>query len=214
MSAKDYDEIVQFYGQFRNKVDEVIYKRYFKNKKDKGVCLECGSHDGVKFSSTKVFEESLGWKSINIEAHPESYKKLEENRPDSININCALSNKEGELSFRHGPNHILRAHVVPDGTKESGDFKVIKVPARTYKDVIGELGIEHLDLFVLDVEGHEMDVLRGMEGTTVWPDVFVIELNGRKRQLREFLKPLGYIFDGKVNVNGYFIKEGVKNGLI
>jgi len=32
-------------------------------------------------------------------------------------------------------------------------------------------GIEQVDLIVLDVEGHELSVLRGMEGTPRWPRV-------------------------------------------
>ena len=71
---------MKFYGQVGKRrhskpIDQYLYERYFKDFKGEGICLECGAADGEEISSTKYIEETLGWKTINIEPHPDSYAK-------------------------------------------------------------------------------------------------------------------------------------------
>lgn len=61
-----------------------------------------------------------------------------------------------------------------------------------YDTLLERHGIDHVDLFVLDVEGHELSVLRGMIGTKVWPRVFCIEHgNIGVESLQTYLTPWG-----------------------
>ena len=58
---------MKFYGQFNKyPVDKILYDRYFKDFNGQGISLECGAADGINISSTKFFEETLGWKTINV----------------------------------------------------------------------------------------------------------------------------------------------------
>ena len=202
---------MKYYGQFKYPVDKYLHDKFFKDKELPGICMESGAVDGVRISSTKMFEESLGWKSINIEPHPESFKQLVKNRPDSININCALSDKKGELMLMYGKNHILRAHIVADGTvavPNRHKFVVEKIVARTYTDIIDELNLVSLDLFVLDVEGHEIEVMRGMLGSKVIPDVLCVETNRTSRKEMENLtRDMGYEYHSEYRVNSFFVKK-------
>ena len=69
--------------------------------------------------------------------------------------------------------------------------------------------MEKLDLFVLDVEGHEYEVIDGMIDATIFPDVFVIEHGHRSPQdFIEKLKvlPVKYKLDYVSFVNSFFIK--------
>lgn len=86
-------------------------------------------------------------------------------------------------------------------------FEEFEVECRTYCTLVDELKLKQLDLFVLDVEGHEIEVLEGMRGTQLWPRVFVIEfphigLDRIKRALHE-LNPMYTLDFCKFN-NAYF----------
>lgn len=209
-----------FYGQFNPPVDKEIYERYFLEKKE-GISIECGAFDGVTDSCTKFFEETMNWKTINIEALPIAYNKLVNNRPNSINLNIGLSDnnitkqfinyKEPKLdymwgngSFTHLPKH--RKHLEK---RCKNIYQTIDIKCDTYTHLLEILKLEKLDLFVLDVEGHEFEVIDGMVQSTIFPDIFVIEHGHRTpEEFVEKLKilPVKYKLDHVSFVNSFFIK--------
>ena len=80
----------------------------------------------------------------------------------------------------------------------------------SYKDLMLDLKLEKLNLFVLDVEGHEYDVIDGMKEARIFPDVFVIEHGHRTSQdIENKLKvlPVQYKLDHVSFVNSFFINE-------
>ena len=171
---------MEYYGQnittgggSEDPIDKIL-ERYFPNQKT-GTAIEAGANDGLYLSSCLYFGK-LGWKVINIEASEHNYKKLIENRPESVNHFFALSNiNSGLVEISHfdfdnggmdgNPNHCTRL------TKG-------KIPAsKNYIQTIRYdfLIQEPIDLFVLDVEGMEIEVISGMANTKYWPKVFCIE---------------------------------------
>ena len=193
---------MKFYGQFNPPLDQLLYERYFKDFYGKGVCLECGAVDGVNISSTKFFEESLGWTAINIEAHPGSFEKLIVNRPNSININVALSDTTGESYLVTGKNFFLRAYLVKENRKNT-----VKVKKDTYKNIIDKLPIDHIDLMVLDVEGHEKQALNGMIGSRIIPNFLCVENNHvRRKSIEDIAELMGYKYDSTITINDIYRK--------
>jgi hypothetical protein len=72
------------------------------------------------------------------------------------------------------------------------------------------------NLFSLDVEGHEVEVLKGMEDCDIMPNVIVIEGNGlidggsikECENYRDILETkYGYVYDFKIHCNYFFIKK-------
>ncbi len=179
-----------FYGQQRHgndELDKILYETFFKDKKD-GFFVECGAFDGLTECTCKFFEESMGWRGLNIEPTPYAYGKLISNRPNSINENCALSSKTGKAIFtnaihpgygRHFGNGSLshtQAHkeeLIATGCK----FETFDVECVRFIDLYKKHSLPNIDLFVLDVEGHELDALQGILEipTTALPKVFCIE---------------------------------------
>lgn len=208
---------MRFYGQWEPPVDKFLYDNYFKDIKD-GTCIECGALDGLLESSCKFFEESMGWTNVNVEPSPPLYKMLCENRPDSINVRAALSNKTsreifthvvhpgmgtrfGNGSLTHTATH--KNELVREGCK----FEEYEVDVITYDDLIDISGIKTLDLFVLDVEGHEIQVLNGMKNSKLLPTVFCIEHGHLGDQINKHLDDLGYKLDRKSHNNSFYIKK-------
>lgn len=211
---------MRFYGQFDPPVDRILYDTYFENVRG-GVCIEAGAYDGVEESCCKTFEEFLGWRGINVEPSPFSFAMLEANRPESYNIRAALSDSDGTATFTNAL-HPERGRAFGNGSLnhteahraelvETGcSFETFEVETLRYDTLLRRAGVDRVDLFVLDVEGHELDVLRGMEGTRVWPRVFCIEHgNIGLENLQERLAQVGYVFDGVAFNNAYFSLPGV-----
>lgn len=208
---------MRYYGQWNPPVDKVLHENYFKDKNN-GVCIECGALDGVLESSCKFFEEFKGWTCVNVEPAPPTYEMLCKNRPDSINIMAALSNKSGTATFTHAihPSYGQRfgngslAHtkdhkqsLLRDGCK----FETYEVETITYQGLLNRSGIKSLDLFVLDVEGHELQVLEGMKNAILLPKIFCIEHGHLGNKLNNHLNELGYKFDMKSHNNSFYIKK-------
>ena len=207
---------MKFYGQFDPPVDKVLYEYYFQNNNTPGFFVECGAYDGVTESSCKFFEETLDWKGINIEPSPLFFQKLELNRPKSINLNLALSDKNIITSFQqvihpemgeffgwgslcHTSEH--KQQLIDEGCT----FKTYMVRTITWRNLIKEYRIEHVDLLVLDVEGTEREVIEGMRNSEVLPKILCIEHEHLGvKEVKALLKSLGYKYNFSEKVNSFF----------
>jgi FkbM family methyltransferase len=210
-----------YYGQFKPPVDEFLFERYFRGRATPGVSLECGAFDGVTECSCKFMEETLGWTSINVEAYPVAFDLLAVNRPRSINVQAALSDRRGRATFTAAVHPRLGAEFgngslahLPEHRQELDDmgctYTTFDVETLAYPDLLERVGQHRIDLFVLDVEGHELAVLEGMRGVPLahLPRVFCVEFGMHGLEaVRRAVEPLGYVFDTTSNVNATFLRN-------
>lgn len=216
---------MKYYGQFPVPVDEFIYERYFKSErfKNNGFFIECGAFDGLTECSCKFFEETLGWKGINVEPSPVIYSSLVTNRPNSINVNVALSNENTTGTF-HSVVHPVFGEQCTNGSLQHTDrhrkalqeinceFKEYEVKVIRYPDLIEKYNVDHVDLFVLDVEGNELNVIASMQGGHILPDIFCVEHgNLDKNEVIAAVESLGYKYDTSSYVNSFFVKNDYRH---
>lgn len=212
-----------FYSQCQ---EDIFLNTYiFKNKKN-GTYIELGALDGVLYSNTKFFEDTLNWKGILIEPHPEKYKNLKINRPNNYLFNNLVSCYNKPLNFRY----FVNAHAAVSGVEntlpkehftnyfesnnnfiKSLDQNTILIHPKTLTDIVKETKLEHIDLLSLDVEGHECEVLLSWD-FSVPIDVILIEMLGlqeKKEELcRNILVKNNYKFLTKFKHNEIFIRDG------
>lgn len=213
------DDNLTFYGQFSPPVDRFIFRRYFPDKDISGVCVESGAFDGLTESSCKFFEETMGWQCYNVEPMPTAFERLLVNRPKSRNYNFAFSNHCGKAIFRQvshpdlglnfGNSSLSHTDLhLHDLVSRGCQFIEIEVETLTWKAWIERECISCIDLLVLDVEGHEIPVLEGMEGSSILPDVICIEIGHLDfGEIRQKLLALGYVYDVTSHVNAFFVKQ-------
>ena len=207
---------MRFYGQWNPPVDQFLFENYFKDKED-GFFIECGAFDGVMECCCKFFEEFKGWTGVNIEPVPEVFDNLCANRPESTNVRAALSDKNATATFkqaihpRYG-NHFGNGSISHTDShknslvREGCKFEEYEVDTITFSKLIQDLEIKHIDLFVLDVEGHELSVLEGMKGCPVMPDIMCVEHGHLGDQLNKAMSDLGYKFDKKSHNNSFYTR--------
>lgn len=216
---------MKFYGQFKNpQVDEYLYNTFFKTKIiGDGVCIEAGAYDGIVDSNSLFFEKHLNWKTINIEPSPILYKDLIKNRPNSINLNNAItghsfSGKEvvfEEMLFKNSSKPIGHGYIdeiVSEVDQKAADQynnrrgSQYVVTAISYWDLIKTLKLDYVDLLVLDIEGGEESVLKDLCLSPILPTVLCIEDNYNKLEsYKKLLTLIGYEYHSKVHVNTHFI---------
>jgi FkbM family methyltransferase len=208
-----------YYGQFEPPVDQILHQRYFPNPAPGRLFVECGAFDGETECSCKFFEETQGWRGINIEPLPPIFARLLRNRPHSVNIQAALAAQDGWADFTgidhpdfgeyctngslgHLPEH---ARLIDEAAWQRRQYRVRTI---CWTTLLAEYRINQIDLLVLDVEGTELDVIRGMVGAPVLPRVFCVE-HGHLGvpAVRAELEPLGYRYDGSEAVNSFFLRQ-------
>jgi FkbM family methyltransferase len=168
---------------------------------DGGVFVEAGGHDGYTQSNTYYLERFRGWRGVLVEPMPEMAAQARRNRPRSRLFQCALvaadsDVEEIEMEFGDlfstvaGRDGDSSEWVRPGLVLGWRDHRVEAVPARPLSDVVEEAGLDRIDLLSLDVEGHEADVLRGLDlsrHAPAWILVEMHDLSAGRAQVGEIL---------------------------
>lgn len=170
--------------------DIFLNENIFKNKTN-GVYIELGALDGIVYSNTKFFEDTLNWTGILIEPHPEKFKMLQENRPNNFLFNELVSCHNEPLKYRYfidgyspvsGVEDSLSKHHFDTYFENNEITKIhpqntITINPKTLSEIIKSTNLTHIDLLSLDVEGHEYEVLQSWD-FSVPIDVILIEALG------------------------------------
>ncbi len=194
-----------------------------------GTIFESGALDGITLSNTIYPVKHLGWRAIHVEASPPNFASLVKNRPESLNIFTALCNATRSVHFvfdeRHGPNGAIFEFSEPQhqdwwrknfGGGTVGEEKIKQlplIPCRPSAPLLSLIGISHIDLWVLDVEFGEEQVLSAFDFEAVSVDVILMEMlpwtdgSGRETLLKEKLVNYGYTFHGKRGHDGLFFRN-------
>jgi len=149
---------------------------------ENGVFVEAGAHDGIFQSNTKILED-LGWSGVLIEPSFDTYNLCKKNR-SCIVENCAL------VSFEYTDDHIYGEF---NGHPTSSVFrnKINSVRAKTLTSILQNHKIYNVDFMSLDVEGYEMEVLKGIDFDKINFKFLLIEVNTNfysLDELKSFLK--------------------------
>lgn len=202
-----------FYSQCGEDLEIYIdfFHKHLEKFKDNGTYIELGASDGVKFSNTKYFEEELGFKGILIEPLPSFHKVLLKTRPNNYIYQCAISQDVEYLDFLVsqgvGAGWVSGLEKYMNEEHKNAwhkDTRKIKVKCRQIKDLIEENSIDKIELFSIDVEGAEYEVLKTFDwNTPVY--VFCIELCGANEEkdklCRDKLLEKGYTFHKRVGLS-------------
>ena len=164
--------------------EDILLYRVFREKKE-GLYVDVGAFDPMIDSVTKHFYD-LGWNGINIEPAKEQFLKFVEERPKDINLNIAISNKEGELELlvplmgkgcaSLSENNIEELKETETGKTITENILREKVKVQTLNQVL-EIHARNktIDFLKIDVEGLEKQVLEGLDLQTYKPTILLIE---------------------------------------
>ncbi len=187
----------KFYSQHG---EDFLLNEIFKEKEN-GFFVEVGCIEGRRFSNTLTFEER-GWKGLCVEAHSGYIELLAKNRPNSVICHCAAAEKDEDgVTFyanSRGSLSTLDRSKEEEFKKGFGKFftgfEEQKIVKRRLDSLFREFGVKEIDLLSLDIEGYEVEALRGIDFNVYKPTVMVIESDSpeHRRGVEEIIIPAGY----------------------
>ncbi len=207
-----------------NNLDEKLAKYLGFNN---GFFIEAGSNDGYNQSNTYRLENTQGWSGLLIEAIPDLAKVCQRTRSRSTTLNCALVANERETPrvTMHFAN-LMSVVENSFGDRERTDQHIktglevqnlaetyaMEVTARTLSSIIDELDIgRSVDFFSLDVEGYEIEVLRGLDLNRHRPRFILVETS--KPEVVISLLDEHYDMVEKLSVHDYLFRLRAADGV-
>ena len=195
MSAKVNPEILE---------KELVWN--FFDRKTAGVFVEVGANDPVAGSQTWLLEQN-GWHGVLIEPQSALGERLRQQRKRSQVFQFACSNpaNEGEmdllLAAQDGAS-TLRKQRDTHGTEFIGTERV---RVTTLDKVLASAGVEKIDFLSLDVEGHEVEVMQGLDFERFKPALILIEDGVRDLSKHRYLKSRGYKLVKRTSLNNWYV---------
>ena len=177
---KELSEVNGF-NIFSQDGEELFLKNYFCDKKN-GNYIDVGAYHPYKFSNT-AWAYIRGWRGINIEPNLENYVLFKALRPEDINLNCGIGEKNDVLkyyTFEEGALNTFDKNRA-DSLKNEWNYKgEVDIEVKPLKDIISKSKQNYFDFIDIDVENCEMNVLRSI-------DFSKVELMIRVLQIPSFL---------------------------
>jgi FkbM family methyltransferase len=142
-----------------------------------GFYIDVGAHDPTALSVTRAFYDH-GWHGINVEPDPSYAEKLRQERPRDVTLEVALGDSAGSATLYEFGDTGLSTLVkeIAEGHITAG-FKATerRVPLTTLAELLNDLGEQTVHFLKIDVEGFELQVLRGADFKRVRPWIVLIE---------------------------------------
>ena len=170
-----------------------------------GTFIEAGANDGIAQSNTYFLEKKLGWRGLLVEPIPKYYRMCRQVRKAKT-VNCALGPFESdgaELDILSGglmsiPTTVTDKYLHGRSVQEHAAFgarefgsrapQLIRAKIRALSNLLDELDIQKIDFFSLDVEGFELEVLKGLDMNRHRPEFILIETE-QLDEVSGFLSP-------------------------
>jgi len=194
--------------------EDVLLNRVFGSR-DSGFFVDVGAAHPVFENDTKALSDR-GWTGINIEPNSAFYRDLVAQRPSDRNLNVAVSDKPGLITFHEVVGTGLST-CDPDEAKRAIDrgFEVVQyeVESLPLSQILEYSSPHQIDLLKIDVEGFELKVLASNDWERFRPGLIMAEATFPESPVRRpdhvtpFLEEQGYhriYFDG---LNDYYAER-------
>jgi len=176
---KSFKKFYYFYNiflrnyKFLNKgsqFGEDVYVHSLFEKNFKGKFLDVGCYHPTRHNNTYLMYKN-GWRGINIDLNPLTIELFNFMRPKDININIGISDSETEkrLFFidelntqntldENQLNFLKNHHNIKDN-------EIIEkyIKTKSLSDILNEYKFFDIDFMNLDVEGHELTILKTLD---------------------------------------------------
>ena len=197
-------EVGKYYSQVRQ--DSVV-DGILKQKRN-GFFIEVGAYDGVSLSNSLFLELSRGWTGLLIEANPRAFRELlQKDRHAWTTAACISLSNQVELGvdfLAHGMVGGYKTDRFKEGASLVEEAKTnpyvysIKANCFPLGVMLDAIGVRKVDMFSLDVEGAELDVLKTIDFSKYEISLIVVEENGNGDALTQFMRSKGYHVHSRV----------------
>jgi FkbM family methyltransferase len=189
---------------------------------DNGYFVELGANDGVNQSNTLYFEHFRGWRGVLIEPYPPNFKELVRNRSflnhfqNAACVGPTYQDSKVKLAYSNLMTSTLGiASEIPNPlthAEEGVGFwggRVFQFEARalTLNAILVEAkSPDKIDLLSLDVEGVELEILKGIDHSQFRFRYICVE-SRRFQAINDYLVSQHYTFVESLSLQDHLFKD-------
>jgi FkbM family methyltransferase len=223
-----FDKRRRFYAEFF--IDRYIRRNFFPDFSYRGCVVEVGCATPELLSMSQHFRE-FGWRCIGIEPNP-SFVALHKARGNEVYQYAAADFEADDYDFvvaeaqSNYSDRQLSAHsysslsIKPEYlTYKGGAFRnfkqsKIKVRVRRLDDILSAhcASMPNIDLLAIDVEGYELEVMKGFTPAQYETKVIVLENLFHNPAYTEYMKSIGYRLQKNIKYNYIYVSDSVGSG--
>ena len=177
--------------------EDKVVLNYFKDKKD-GFYVDVGCYHPIHRNNTYLLNRR-NWTGINIDTSQFSIELFDYMRPNDLNYNCAISNKNQIIKLFYQKELSQLSTTVRDQAEAvfQGNIKEKKIKAFTLDEILNRDKFKNLkiDFLDIDVEGADIKVLEGLSFDKFKPELVCIEIHDKEikqSQVYRFLDNKNY----------------------
>ena len=153
-------------------VDLIITK--LLNSKNKGIYIDVGCHHPFLNNHSYLLYKS-GWEGINIDIDYNSIDMFNFFRKRDVNIQTAVTDHKGEVDLFFYHNRAAKNTISKEFGSDAKEQK--KINSDTLNNIIENSKFKNskIDFVSIDVEGNEMNVLKGFNLKKYKPKLILLE---------------------------------------
>jgi len=182
------------------------------NNQQTGFYVDIGANDPFYGSNTQRFY-SRGWRGINIEPNLEAYKRINENRLNDINLNIAVSENTGDLTFYLiGNDSSISTLDYPQAIKMAKmlnlEITYTSVKVMPLSEVLDTyLDNKHIDFMSVDAEGRDLAILKSNDWDKYKPKIVMVNSGIDSSKIIMFMDQHNYLYIFSNHVNALFVDK-------
>ena len=203
-----------YYAEFST--DKYVRENFFKGRNTNMAMAEIGAGPIEFYSMSKHFRDS-GWRCVCVDPNPKFAKHHRDAGNEIYELAC--SSESGESSFdvfetggwsRDNDGISYSSLGLRYDKSNTNPTKTFIVKIVTLNDLLESINLEKLDFVSIDVEGWELDVMRGFDTTKYTPAVILLENYNHDSAYNQYMESIGYTYHSKIKYN--YIYTRISNG--
>lgn len=180
----------------------------------KGFYIDVGANHPTRASNTYFFYKR-GWTGINIDALPEAIDLFQKQRKKDLNIEAGISDIEGILNFymfKGTSYNTFNEEKVDEIKKISQLVGIKKIAVKSLASILSQHNIASIDFMSVDVEGHDLNVLKSNDWNLFRPKIVLVEdlsfgLDMENNNIYDYMISIGYIYFCKSVTNSFYLEK-------
>ena len=186
----------------------ICYREMILSNKKNLFFIQIGANDGVRSDPIFAYVCSNGWRGILVEPLQEPFSKLKKNYEGAKGMifeNCAISERDGEITFYKYPQDTVSSiysyedfsqvpRIMEKRKREKPEM--IHVKSKKFSTLLDDHDVTHADFLQIDAEGYDYEIIKQIPFERCKPTYIQYEISNLSKTTAKksiaLLKQKGY----------------------